>query len=92
MTGLMPGGRQRRDSVELVVFDLDGTLLNGASAISDYTRDTLKLLRRHGALEETRAEALSYRDRARAALGELPDHPLRDMLADLADFVVERGN
>ena len=50
----------------------------------------LSLLRRHGALEETRAEALAYRDAARAALGELPEHPLRDMLAELADFVVDR--
>ncbi len=50
----------------------------------------LTLLRKHGALEETRAEALAYRDAARAALGELPDHPLRAMLAELADFVVDR--
>ena len=31
--------------MELIVFDLDGTLLNKQSVISDYTRDTLKLLR-----------------------------------------------
>ena len=30
--------------MELIVFDLDGTLLNRDSAISDYTRDTLRLL------------------------------------------------
>ena len=30
--------------MELVVFDLDGTLLNRRSAISDYTSETLKLL------------------------------------------------
>jgi len=30
--------------VELIVFDLDGTLLNHESAISDYTSETLKLL------------------------------------------------
>ena len=30
--------------MELVVFDLDGTLLNRESAISDYTRETLQLL------------------------------------------------
>ncbi len=30
--------------MELVVFDLDGTLLNRASEISDYTSETLKLL------------------------------------------------
>lgn len=30
--------------MELVVFDLDGTLLNGSSQISDFTRETLQLL------------------------------------------------
>jgi len=30
--------------MELIVFDLDGTLLNRASTISDYTSETLKLL------------------------------------------------
>jgi HAD superfamily hydrolase (TIGR01484 family) len=30
--------------VELIVFDLDGTLLNQESEISDYTSETLKLL------------------------------------------------
>ena len=30
--------------MELIVFDLDGTLLNRASAISEYTSETLKLL------------------------------------------------
>ena len=33
--------------MELVVFDLDGTLLNRASEISDYTSETLKLLSKH---------------------------------------------
>ena len=30
--------------MELIVFDLDGTLLNRKSTISDYTSETLKLL------------------------------------------------
>ena len=34
--------------MDLIVFDLDGTLLNRSSAISDYTRDTLRLLRNRG--------------------------------------------
>ncbi len=33
--------------MELIVFDLDGTLLNRDSAISDYTSETLKLLAKH---------------------------------------------
>ncbi|MBM2577240.1 polyprenyl synthetase family protein [Jannaschia sp. Os4] len=50
------------------------------------------ILDRHGTLEETRAEALAWRDRAVAALERLPDHPLRGMLADLADYVVARAS
>ena len=34
--------------MELIVFDLDGTLLNRKAAISDYTRDTLAMLRQRG--------------------------------------------
>ena len=34
--------------MELIVFDLDGTLLNASSQISAYTRDTLALLGRRG--------------------------------------------
>ncbi|PLW70616.1 HAD family hydrolase [Pseudohalioglobus lutimaris] len=33
--------------MELIVFDLDGTLLNKESAISDYTSETLRLLAEH---------------------------------------------
>ncbi len=33
--------------MELIVFDLDGTLLNQESAISDYTSETLRLLAEH---------------------------------------------
>jgi Cof subfamily protein (haloacid dehalogenase superfamily) len=33
--------------VELIVFDLDGTLLNQESAISEYTSETLRLLAEH---------------------------------------------
>ena len=33
--------------MELIVFDLDGTLLNEASAITEYTSETLKLLAEH---------------------------------------------
>lgn len=50
----------------------------------------LALMERHGTLEETRAEALEWSARARAALGAVPADPLRDMLADLADYVVAR--
>ncbi|MEM9798064.1 MAG: polyprenyl synthetase family protein [Pseudomonadota bacterium] len=49
------------------------------------------ILARHGTLEETRQEALAWRDRAKAALLRLPAHPLRDLLGDLADYVVARA-
>ena len=52
--------------------------------------EALRLMRSHGTLEETRTEALRHAANARGALTSLPDHPLRDMLADLADFVVAR--
>ncbi|MFD1913284.1 polyprenyl synthetase family protein [Halodurantibacterium flavum] len=52
--------------------------------------EALRLLHRHGALEETRQEALAWAARAKAAVSELPPHDLRDMLSDLSDFVVER--
>lgn len=48
------------------------------------------LMTRHGALEATRTDALSWAARARAALAELPPHPLREMLEDLAGYVVAR--
>jgi len=48
------------------------------------------LMERHGALASTRAEALAWAGRAKAALAALPDHPLRRILTDLADFVVTR--
>jgi octaprenyl-diphosphate synthase len=48
------------------------------------------ILARHGAIEATRAAALGWAARAQEALDVLPDHPLRGMLGDLADFVVAR--
>lgn len=45
---------------------------------------------RHGAMEAARQDALNWAAKAKDALGILPDHPLRRMLHDLADYVVER--
>ena len=52
----------------------------------------LELLHAHGALDQTRTEALGWATRAKAALDHLPDHPVRRMLFDLADYVVARIN
>jgi octaprenyl-diphosphate synthase len=50
----------------------------------------LAILARHGAMEAARADALRWSETARAALTALPAHPLRDMLSDLAAYVVAR--
>lgn len=41
---MVPNISQRLAAMELIVFDLDGTLLNRDSTISDYTSETLKML------------------------------------------------
>ncbi|MDD7971818.1 polyprenyl synthetase family protein [Roseinatronobacter alkalisoli] len=52
----------------------------------------LELLERHGTMQATRAQAIAWSQRAKDALDPLPDHPLRQMLRDLADYVVARVN
>jgi octaprenyl-diphosphate synthase len=48
------------------------------------------IMARHGAMQAARADAVAWSDKARAALSALPDHPIRGMLDDLADYVVAR--
>ena len=50
----------------------------------------LAILRRHGALEAVRADALEWAKTARAAIAMLPQGPLQEMLHDLAVQVVSR--
>jgi octaprenyl-diphosphate synthase len=50
----------------------------------------LVIMARHGAMEAARDDALAWAAKARAALQALPAHPLRDMLDELADYVVSR--
>ncbi|MDV7270498.1 polyprenyl synthetase family protein [Thioclava sp. A2] len=50
----------------------------------------LALMHKHGAFEETRQEAIAWIGKARAALAQLPEHPLRDMLDALADYIIAR--
>src|SRR5690606_41584427 len=52
----------------------------------------LRLMARHRAMEATRDDALGWAERAKQALVALPAHDLRDLLADLADYVVARVN
>ncbi|MDH5797962.1 MAG: polyprenyl synthetase family protein [Paracoccaceae bacterium] len=48
------------------------------------------LLARHEALDAARMDALDWAGKAKSAISILPDDPLRDILSDLADFVVSR--
>ncbi len=52
----------------------------------------LRLIAKRGALDEARADAVAWSDKAKAALADVPQGPLRDMLHDLADYVVARIN
>jgi octaprenyl-diphosphate synthase len=50
----------------------------------------MAILSRHGAMADARAEALAWAGRARQSLDNLPVHPLREMLLELAEYVVAR--
>lgn len=50
----------------------------------------LALLNKHGTLKATQADALEWAAKAKAALAPLPDHEIKDMLGDIADYVVAR--
>lgn len=67
------------------------TIAQGQQADEDLAR-AQEILARTGAMDSTRLTALDQTARAKAALAALPNHPLRDMLAGLADFVVERAH
>ena len=49
-----------------------------------------RLLIAHGALESTRADALDWAETAKTSLMAAPAGALRNMMADLADYVVAR--
>jgi octaprenyl-diphosphate synthase len=50
----------------------------------------MTIMARHGTMEAARQDALHWAATARSALADLPAHDLRDMLSDLADYVVSR--
>ena len=50
----------------------------------------MSILRKHNALEATRDDALRWAAKAKAALDAVPAHDVRDMLCDIADYVVAR--
>ncbi|MGH1464377.1 MAG: polyprenyl synthetase family protein [Cognatishimia sp.] len=50
----------------------------------------LALLHKHNALEMTRQDALGWAEKAKTAMADLPDHAIKSLLIDLADYVVAR--
>ena len=50
----------------------------------------LALMAKHDTLDATEKEARDWAEKAKAALAPLPAHELKDMLCDLADYVVSR--
>ena len=66
-------------------------IARGEQTAGDLER-AIEILNRRGTLQSTRATALDWAGKARAALGGLPDHPLREILEDLAGYVVSRVN
>lgn len=69
----------------------DRTIAKGRQEDGDLEQ-ALAIMARHGAMQAARADALAWAARAKAAIAVLPDHPIRAMLHDLADYVVERIN
>ncbi|MCX7566939.1 polyprenyl synthetase family protein [Sulfitobacter sp. F26169L] len=50
----------------------------------------LALLHKHDTLRATQDDALGWANKAKQALAPLPEHEIKDMLVDLADYVVSR--
>jgi octaprenyl-diphosphate synthase len=48
------------------------------------------ILQQHDTISACRRDALAWVARAKSALDNLPVHPLREILSELADFVVSR--
>ncbi|MXQ09282.1 polyprenyl synthetase family protein [Alphaproteobacteria bacterium GH1-50] len=65
------------------------TIEKGRQEESDL-ETALELIRKHGAIEATRREALGWSETAKNAMRRLPEHELRQILIDLADYVVAR--
>ena len=65
------------------------TIEKGKQADGDLEQ-ALALMAKYQSLEATRADANHWSAKARAALDTLPEHPIRDMLDGLADYVVSR--
>ncbi len=50
----------------------------------------LGLIAKHGTMDTTRQDAVAWAAKAKASLDQVPEHPIKEMLIDLADYVVAR--
>ncbi|MEM8554553.1 MAG: polyprenyl synthetase family protein [Pseudomonadota bacterium] len=57
-----------------------------------YLETALALMGKYGTLASTRDTAIAWSDKAKTAMASLPPSDFRDMLYDLADYVVARLN
>ncbi|MEM5476371.1 polyprenyl synthetase family protein [Pacificibacter sp. AS14] len=65
------------------------TIEKGKQADGDLEH-AITLLKKHDTLAETRLEALDWAEKAKSALTALPESDIRQMLSDIADYVVAR--
>lgn len=67
----------------------DRTIAKGKQGDGDLDQ-ALALIAKHGTMETTRQDALAWAEKAKASLDTLPEHDIKTMLIDLADYVVAR--
>ena len=65
------------------------TIRNGQQEKGDLEH-AIALMAAHGAFESARSDAQDYGMIARSALHDMPEHPLREILDDLIDYVLNR--
>lgn len=65
------------------------TIEKGQQAEGDLDR-ALALMDAHGTLDATQTDALAWAEQAKAALDPLPEHEIKTILRDIADYVVSR--
>ena len=67
----------------------DRTIAKGSQGEDDLDR-AMAILKRHGTMDSTRDTAIDWAQKAKTSLAPLPDHSMKTMLIDLADYVVAR--
>ena len=65
------------------------TIEKGKQADGDLDR-ALAIMDKYDTLGATRADAMAWADKAKTAIATLPEHEIRTLLGDIADYVVAR--